>query len=171
MAEAKTGSINRFGARYGRTPKKRFGQIEVEQRKLHKCPYCNRIKVKRVTTGIWQCRKCDAKFTGKAYTFTKKKRVSVAPVVTETAEEDFDDVLDEDFDETSDAKEEEKEESKESEESDDIENTDETEESDEVEDTEEVKEDMEKEETKSEDMDSEVSEDNEPQQEEKPVEE
>ena len=68
----KLGSAKRFGARYGRKPKLKFSKIETEQRKLHKCPYCNKISVKRVAMGIWFCRKCDAKFTGKAYSVSKK---------------------------------------------------------------------------------------------------
>ena len=66
------GSVKRFGARYGTKTKYRFGKIESEQRKLHKCPYCNKIKVKRVAMGIWQCRACDSKFVGKAYSVQKK---------------------------------------------------------------------------------------------------
>ena len=73
-AEEKSGlgSAKRFGARYGRKLKIRFSKIETEQRKLHKCPYCNKIAVKRIAVGIWNCRKCSAKFTGKAYSVTKK---------------------------------------------------------------------------------------------------
>jgi large subunit ribosomal protein L37Ae len=63
----KFGATKRFGARYGRSIKHAFGKIEKEQRKLHKCPYCNRVSVKRIAVGIWNCRKCGAKFTGKAY--------------------------------------------------------------------------------------------------------
>ncbi len=70
--EEKLGSVKRFGARYGRKLKLKFSQIEAEQRKLHKCPYCNKIAVKRVALGIWNCRKCNAKFTGKAYSVTRK---------------------------------------------------------------------------------------------------
>lgn len=68
----KLGSVKRFGARYGRKTKDKFAKIEKEQRKLHKCPYCNNIKVKRVAVGIWHCRKCNAKFAGKAYSIRKK---------------------------------------------------------------------------------------------------
>ena len=68
----KLGSVKRFGARYGRKTKLKFSKIETEQRKLHKCPYCNKIAVKRIAVGIWNCRKCNAKFTGKAYSVTKK---------------------------------------------------------------------------------------------------
>ena len=58
----------RFGARYGRKPKKKFAKIESQQRAKHKCPYCNKKAVKRLATGIWQCNKCDVKFAAKAYT-------------------------------------------------------------------------------------------------------
>ena len=70
--EQKHGSVKRFGARYGRKLKLKLSQIEFEQKKSHKCPYCNKPAVKRVSLGIWQCKKCNAKFTGKAYSVTKK---------------------------------------------------------------------------------------------------
>ena len=70
--EEKLGSVKRFGARYGRKPKLKFSKIEAEQRKLHKCPYCSKVAVKRVAVGIWHCRKCNVKFTGKAYSVSKK---------------------------------------------------------------------------------------------------
>ena len=41
MAEVKKlGSTKRFGARYGRKPKKKLAKIEEELRKKQKCPYC-----------------------------------------------------------------------------------------------------------------------------------
>ncbi len=67
MAKDVPQSTKRFGARYGRRTKLQFGLLEREQRMLHKCPYCSDVKVKRISVGIWQCRKCEAKFTGKAY--------------------------------------------------------------------------------------------------------
>jgi len=63
--------MKRFGARYGRKPKNSFGKIEALQRAKYKCPYCNKLGVKRVAMGIWQCRKCDVKFAGKAYEIVK----------------------------------------------------------------------------------------------------
>ncbi len=73
MAKKTLGSAKRFGPRYGKTVKGKVAKIEAEQRKLHKCPYCAYVKVKRVAAGIWQCRKCGAKFTGKAYSPQKRK--------------------------------------------------------------------------------------------------
>lgn len=58
----------RFGARYGRKPKKKFAKIESQQRAKHKCSSCNKVAVKRIAMGIWQCKKCEIKFAGKAYT-------------------------------------------------------------------------------------------------------
>jgi len=44
----------------------------MEQRRRHKCPYCLAVQVKRIATGIWHCRKCNTKFTGKAYSVERK---------------------------------------------------------------------------------------------------
>ena len=71
--------MKRFGARYGRKPKLQFSKIETEQRKKHKCPYCHKVAVKRVSLGIWHCRKCNAKFTGKAYSLSKSFITKEAP--------------------------------------------------------------------------------------------
>jgi len=67
----KFGSVKRFGARYGRRPKEKLAKIEAIQKGKHKCPYCHALKVKRLSVGIWNCRKCGAKFTGKAYSLKK----------------------------------------------------------------------------------------------------
>jgi len=68
MAQKKNlGSVKRFGARYGRRVKNKFAAIERTLRAKHICPYCKAPKVKRISVGIWGCKKCGAKFTGKAY--------------------------------------------------------------------------------------------------------
>jgi len=76
----KLGSAKRFGARYGTKTKHKFAKIEKEQRKKHRCPYCNHVKVKRVAVGIWHCRKCNSKFTGKAYSVSKIISFEKTPV-------------------------------------------------------------------------------------------
>ena len=67
MATKKAGSAGRFGVRYGRKLRTKVNAVEKVQRGKHKCPYCNRLTAKRMSPGIWQCKKCEAKFTGKAY--------------------------------------------------------------------------------------------------------
>jgi|SRR3989338_5001523 len=84
--EEKLGSVKRFGARYGRKTKLKFSKIEAEQRKLHKCPYCSKIAVKRASIGIWQCKKCNAKFTGRAYSITKRVLAKEAEEIMEEPE-------------------------------------------------------------------------------------
>jgi large subunit ribosomal protein L37Ae len=75
----KLGSAKRFGSRYGSKPKHKFAKIEKEQRRKHLCPYCSHLKVKRLSVGIWHCKKCNSKFTGKAYTVSKAISFEKAP--------------------------------------------------------------------------------------------
>jgi large subunit ribosomal protein L37Ae len=65
------GSTGRFGARYGKTIRTKVLEIEKKQRTIQKCPYCKAQKVSRSSAGIWKCFKCNAKFTGRAYTPTE----------------------------------------------------------------------------------------------------
>jgi len=75
MAKSRKSSAKRFGPRYGKTTKDKFGAIEKLQRTKYKCPNCSREQVRRVSVGIWQCQKCGAKFTSKAYTVTKLAKI------------------------------------------------------------------------------------------------
>ncbi|MEX2701893.1 MAG: 50S ribosomal protein L37ae [Candidatus Baldrarchaeia archaeon] len=63
----KVGITGRFGARYGSTIRKRVREIEEKMKRPHKCPKCGTKAVKRISVGIWQCRKCNYTFTGGAY--------------------------------------------------------------------------------------------------------
>jgi len=64
---AKVGPAGRYGVKYGRTLRTKLNKIEEKQRSRQVCPQCKQKAVKRVSSGIWQCRKCNAKFAGKAY--------------------------------------------------------------------------------------------------------
>jgi large subunit ribosomal protein L37Ae len=61
------GTTGRFGTRYGRTPKTKLKKIESKQKASYNCPFCNYKKIKRVSSGIWACNKCNIKIAGKAY--------------------------------------------------------------------------------------------------------
>jgi large subunit ribosomal protein L37Ae len=87
MAEKQFGSIKRFGARYGRTVKYNLAKIEKLIKHLQKCPYCLALKAKRVSAGIWHCKKCDAKFAGKAYTVGGKLKASDTNIAPQELEE------------------------------------------------------------------------------------
>jgi large subunit ribosomal protein L37Ae len=68
----KVGLTRGLGVRYGATVRKRYGKVVTEMRKPHGCPQCGFPRVKRVSVGVWGCRKCGFTFTGGAYTPTTK---------------------------------------------------------------------------------------------------
>ena len=64
----KVGISGSFQARYGSTLRKRWKLIVEKMKGDIKCPKCEtRGSIHRVSTGIWHCKKCNAKFTGGAY--------------------------------------------------------------------------------------------------------
>ena len=65
------GSVKRYGPRYGRRVKHKLAKVEAVQKSKQSCPYCSAKKIKRLSTGIWECKKCNSKFTGRAYSVKK----------------------------------------------------------------------------------------------------
>jgi len=63
----KVGSAGRFGSRYGRKIRNKIIAVEKKQKAKQKCPYCSKTSVKRISKGIYNCTKCNSKFTGRAY--------------------------------------------------------------------------------------------------------
>ncbi|MHA1369422.1 MAG: 50S ribosomal protein L37Ae [Promethearchaeota archaeon] len=64
----KVGIVGRFGPRYGTLVRYRVKKIEEQYRtKRLKCPKCQTMAVKRISVGLWGCKKCGIKFTGGAY--------------------------------------------------------------------------------------------------------
>jgi large subunit ribosomal protein L37Ae len=86
----KVGPTRGLGSRYGATVRKRYIKVVKGMKKPHRCPQCGLQRVKRVSVGVWKCRKCGFTFTGGAYTPITKlgvvaKRVAKGAVVEETA--------------------------------------------------------------------------------------
>jgi large subunit ribosomal protein L37Ae len=69
MATKHAKAVGRLGVRYGRTIRKRLSNVESTQKGFFKCPSCSKVKVKRMSAGIWFCSGCNTKFAGKAYSF------------------------------------------------------------------------------------------------------
>lgn len=67
----KTKGSGKFGARYGASLKQKRQVVEEKQKAEYKCPLCSKQKIKRVSSGIWYCKKCDTKFAGRAYSFAE----------------------------------------------------------------------------------------------------
>lgn len=62
------GPAGRFGPRYGSTLRKRIALIERKTRGPHRCPRCRTLgSLKRISVGIWWCRKCNYIFAGGAW--------------------------------------------------------------------------------------------------------
>ena len=73
MARTKeVSTVKGLGPRYGRRIRHKLAKIHSEYKQNHKCPFCSREKVKRIAVGIWQCGKCNKKYTGRAYVPGKK---------------------------------------------------------------------------------------------------
>lgn len=64
----KAGTAGRLGPRYGRKTRYKVRTVEKEQRGKQECPNCGKKQIKRLARGIYTCKSCNAKITGKAYT-------------------------------------------------------------------------------------------------------
>jgi large subunit ribosomal protein L37Ae len=60
-------TMGQFGARYGKRVKDKYAKVEIKQRKKQKCPFCEKLGVKRLSKGIWKCPKCDKKFASNTF--------------------------------------------------------------------------------------------------------
>lgn len=63
----KVKSSGRYGVRYGARLRKRIREIDATSKTKHRCPRCRIVAVKKISVGIWKCRKCDYQFTGGAW--------------------------------------------------------------------------------------------------------
>ncbi|MAH03845.1 50S ribosomal protein L37ae [Candidatus Pacearchaeota archaeon] len=63
----KSKSAGRFGSRYGKTVRARLVNVETKQRVKQKCPFCEKLGVKRLSKGIWKCSRCNKKFASNTY--------------------------------------------------------------------------------------------------------
>jgi len=93
----KVGPTRGLGVRYGSTVRKRYSKVVTELKKPHRCPQCGFPRVKRVSVGVWGCRKCGFTFTGGAYTPTTKlgivaRRVAKGAPIEEVLEAEKEEV-------------------------------------------------------------------------------
>ena len=68
----KVKAAGRYGVRYGRKARGKIANIESIQRKKQQCIFCNGV-AKRLSKGIWKCKKCDKKFAHHTYILPKKE--------------------------------------------------------------------------------------------------
>ena len=65
--QKKVRSAGRFGSRYGIGIRRKLLKVEDKQKLKYACPSCGSPTVKRMSKGIFFCKKCSHKFTGGAY--------------------------------------------------------------------------------------------------------
>ncbi len=63
----KVGASGSLGARYGVKVRRRLKEVLEGKSRWHVCPRCNQPSVKRVSSGVWRCRRCDFTFAGGAH--------------------------------------------------------------------------------------------------------
>jgi large subunit ribosomal protein L37Ae len=63
----KSRSAGRFGVRYGTKSRKLVADSEEKMRAKYTCAKCGEPKITRISTGIWQCYKCNHTFAGGTY--------------------------------------------------------------------------------------------------------
>lgn len=71
MKTRKVKAAGRFRTGYGTNVRGRITDIESRQRKKQKCLFCPG-KAKRLSKGIWLCKKCGKKFASHAYYLPKE---------------------------------------------------------------------------------------------------
>ncbi len=54
---------------YGKRIREAVAASRLKSRKLYACPACSRDAVKRVSSAIWQCKKCSKKFASGTHEF------------------------------------------------------------------------------------------------------
>ncbi len=69
----KVGPAGTYGPRYGVKIRRSLGKVARMKSQRYTCPRCHHESVRRVSTGIWECKNCGYKFAGGAYyPFTKE---------------------------------------------------------------------------------------------------
>lgn len=63
----KVKSAGRFGSRYGKKIRDNISEVESKSRAKYECPSCLSQSLKRISKGVWYCKKCKKKVAGGAY--------------------------------------------------------------------------------------------------------
>ncbi len=73
------GIAGRFGARYGASLRKKWKEVMERRYQEYTCVFCGaKVRMKRISVGIWKCPKCGTVFAGGAYQpFTEVGKVVI----------------------------------------------------------------------------------------------
>ncbi len=82
----KVGSTGWMGPRYGIKIRRRVQDIDRTMRADYACPKCSTLTVRRVASGLFECRRCERTFASDAYAFRPAPSIFRVEEVAETGE-------------------------------------------------------------------------------------
>ncbi len=71
-----------LGVRYGFSLRDRYMQVLKRRKTKYNCPKCGTGVLKRLSVGVWSCRKCRYTFAGGAYEPFTKTGETMARIVS-----------------------------------------------------------------------------------------
>ncbi len=77
----KVGATGWMGPRYGIRIRRRVLEIDRSREHDAPCPRCSTVTLRRVASGVFECRRCGTRFASNAYVF------SAPPPITRTEKE------------------------------------------------------------------------------------
>ncbi|OIR56647.1 MAG: 60S ribosomal protein L37A [Amphiamblys sp. WSBS2006] len=63
----KVGITGKYGTRYGASLRRRVMKFEISQHAKYTCDFCGKNAVKRVSVGVWKCKRCNVSVAGGAW--------------------------------------------------------------------------------------------------------
>jgi len=62
------GVAGRYGPRYGSTLRKKWRKVMERRYATYRCVFCgSKVRMKRISVGVWYCPRCGRVFAGGAY--------------------------------------------------------------------------------------------------------
>lgn len=71
-----------LGVRYGFSIRERYIRVLKKRGAKYSCPRCGTGVLKRLSVGVWSCRKCEYTFAGGAYEPVTKMGETAARIVS-----------------------------------------------------------------------------------------
>lgn len=66
-------NVKGLGAKYGGTLRKRYARVFRTLKAARECPSCSSMKLRRKSSGVWQCKSCGFTVAGGAFDLAQTK--------------------------------------------------------------------------------------------------
>ncbi len=78
-----------LGVKYGFSLRERYVRVLKKRKARYNCPRCGTGFLKRLSIGVWSCRKCGYTFAGGAYEPVTKTGETAARIVSSASKPGF----------------------------------------------------------------------------------